>query len=101
MDKEEIKILITLLLQLADYIITPLLTIIGTIFEKLNIDEIMDPIIDGFDLLFNNTKGLLWLAFDLEMLRYLLLAVLGVETAFTLYKLTMWCIKKIPKFNVS
>lgn len=93
--------LIELLLNLADYIITPLLNIIGTILEITNLNIILDPIRDGFDMIFSAASGLIWLCFDMQFLRVILGMVLTIETAFSLYRITMWALKKIPKMSIS
>ena len=93
--------LIELLLNLADYIITPLLNIIGTILEITNINVILDPIKQGFDMIFLAAADLIWLCFDMQFLRIILGMVLSIEMAFSLYRITMWALKKIPKMNIS
>lgn len=92
--------LIELLLNLADYIITPLLDIIGAIFNTLNVNEIIEPIGDGLNLLFENIGSLMWLVCDLVYLRKILGLVLTIETTFTIYRITMWALKKIPKMSI-
>ena len=93
--------LIELLLNLADYIITPLLNIIGTILEITNINVILDPIKEGFDMIFSAASSLIWLCFDMQFLRIILGMVLTIEISFSLYRITMWALKKIPKMNIS
>lgn len=92
--------LIELLLNLSDFIITPLLNILGTIFEITNIDIILKPISTGINKIFEMSAGLIWLVCDVGFLFDVLKIVLAIETGFALYKTTMWAIKKIPMMSI-
>lgn len=92
--------LIELLLTLADYIITPLLNILGAILEITNIDIILEPISKGINKIFEVSAGLIWLVCDIGFLFDVLKIVLAIETGFALYRITMWALKKIPVMSI-
>lgn len=92
--------IIEILIKIADFVITPILAIIGQIFETLQINTILNPIAETIEFLLSSTQALMWLFFDLTTLKFLLKAVIAVESGFLIYRIIMWAIKKIPKFNV-
>lgn len=92
--------LIQLLLTLADYIITPLLNILGTVLEITNINIILNPITTGINKIFEMSAGLIWLVCDVGFLFDVLTIVLTIETGFALYRITMWALKKIPIMSI-
>ncbi len=95
------QILITILLKLSEFIINPLLNITSKIFATIGLDDIMLKIKEVTDIIFQFGGGLIGLFFDFGILNTVLNIVITVEIGYELYKITMWAIKKIPKFNVS
>ncbi len=53
------------------------------------------------DTIFQFGGGLIGLFFDFGILNIVLNIIITVEIGFELYRITMWAIRKIPKFNVS
>lgn len=93
--------LITILLKLSEFIINPILNIVSKIFNTIGLDTILEKIQEVTDIIFEFGGGLIGLFFDFGILNIILNIVITIEIGFELYRITIWAIKKIPKFNVS
>lgn len=71
------------------------------IFNTIGLDTIMLKIKEVIDIIFQFGGGLIGLFFDFGILNIVLNIIITIEIGFELYKITMWAIRKIPKFNVS
>lgn len=71
------------------------------IFNTIGLDTILQKIQEVTDIIFEFGGGLIGLFFDFGILNIVLNIVITIEIGYELYKITMWAIRKIPKFNVS
>lgn len=67
----------------------------------VGLDVVITKIKEVIDIIFQFGGGLIGLFFDFGILNTVLNIVITVEIGYELYKITMWALKKIPKFNVS
>lgn len=67
----------------------------------VGLDVVITKIKEVIDIIFQFGGGLIGLFFDFGILNIVLNIIITIEIGFELYKITMWAIKKIPKFNVS
>lgn len=77
------------------------MNIVSKIFSTIGLDTIMLKIKEVIDIIFQFGGGLIGLFFDFGILNIVLNIIITVEIGFELYRITMWAIRKIPKFNVS
>lgn len=94
------KIITTALLQLVNFIIQPIFSILSGVLQVTQISVAMDKIEPFLDMIFTNGVQLIWLVLDLEYVRTLILIIIGIQAAMFGYKVTMWVIKKIPIINI-
>lgn len=67
----------------------------------VGLDVVITKIKEVIDIIFQFGGGLIGLFFDFGILNIVLNIIITIEIGFELYKITMWAIRKIPKFNVS
>lgn len=67
----------------------------------VGLDVVITKIKEVIDIIFQFGGGLIGLFFDFGILNIVLNIIITIEIGFELYRITIWAIKKIPKFNVS
>ena len=67
----------------------------------VGLDVVITKIKEVIDIIFQFGGGLIGLFFDFGILNIVLNIIITIEIGFELYRMTIWAIKKIPKFNVS